>query len=397
MIAKNKWWFGSYLFFLISFAIWSYSLVHPSLVLTNFAPYCNFQQWMWQTFYSQRLLLVIAYLVIFIGLWVSFYYWQKSLPKKISRRSLLLLLAIICLPLLISHNALSADIFNYLFNAKMVVVYQQNPHLVSPWTVSDEWLRFMHNINSPAPYGYLWTGISIPLYLLGGGKFTLTWLIFKLFNYGGWLSTAWIFYPWIKNKKWWVILFFNPLLLIEIIANGHNDLWMMLPAVASLLLIKNKQNFKTIAGSLLLLIVSIAMKKVTIILVPFWLFLIFAHRIDWHSWRKTVVTFFQKYFFDFISLAMFAPLFTDRSWQFYPWYLLWSFIWLPWLQAKTWRNVLLIFSVTGLLRYIPYFLTLEYNQFTLNWQKIILWTPAIIYLIIVAGRWLIRKIRVKNH
>lgn len=362
---------------LIIYAIFSYSLTAPNLTLNSWPPYLSFQNWMWATFFNNRPLLTITYLAIIIGLFMSYFLIIKKWPQK--KKVPWWLPLLISAPLLISNNALSYDVFNYIFNAKMVSVYQVNPHLsVALDFANDNWTRFMHNTHTPAPYFYGWTGISLIPYFMGGGKFITTWLSFRLFS---WLSLGWLSYNLTKNSRqnmWLLTLLLNPLLLIEVISNSHNDLWMMVPALISMLMIAKNKNKMNIFYSLLLLLFSASMKLATLALLPLWLALFLPWKKLWPQLHSLVTNNWPL----ISSILMFLPLLTTRSKQFLPWYLIWPLIWLPLINEKwrVWKNVLIVLSVSSLFRYLPYLWAGNYDGVINNVQLLITWTPFTLYL-----------------
>lgn len=370
---------------------------------------------------------------------------DKQVQPNISRqrkqlstfnRYLILALAIILLPLLFSYNALSHDVFNYLFNAKMVVVYQANPHIqVALDFAQDNWTRFMHNTHTPAPYWYGWTGISLIPFSLGLGKFTLTWWLFRLFSVLSWMGLWWSWYKWGQwrgyrvTTYWMLAIALLPLMLIEVIVNGHNDLWMMVPAILSLgMILYRKLSWSTLLGSIALLAFSISIKYVTVVLLPLWL-LIFISRLmserSRHSrlnpesskrgvnqltWRLAPLTQLVIQLSPLIaSILLFTPLLTSRSQQFLPWYLTWSLVWTPLfvrkiqlppvnrqitqpnfhrliafisVLTKLWIAWLIALSISALFRYIPWLLAGgEYSVDLLLQQKLILWGGGVFMLL----------------
>ncbi|HEX7017340.1 MAG TPA: hypothetical protein VF209_00320 [Patescibacteria group bacterium] len=387
----------AYFLLLSAYSLFSYSLTAPNLILTSWPPYWNFQLYMWRTFFNNRVLLSQVYLML-VGAIVFFYlWWGTTRPVLVDFKTphwkkWLLVLLLVTIPLLASNNALSYDVFNYIFNAKMVAVYHANPHLETATNyLYDDWTRFMHNTHTPAPYGYGWTLLSLLPYSLGGGKFLLTWLSFRLFSLLSLLLLA-LTYLYALRKKLanvavvWLILL-NPLLLIEIISNSHNDLWMMVPAVWSLLLVSSDaqpikgSKFLTTGLSLILLALATSIKLATITLLPLWLALVIwdlgpIKRVplasdlgqflirDWPFWA---------------SILMFIPLLTLRSQQFHPWYLTWVLVWLPLIKvskaAKIWIPAILLLSISSLLRYLPYLYAGTFEGNVLWQQKMITWIP----------------------
>lgn len=398
LIQKSRGWLLVYFITLIIYSWFSYGLTTPNLILIQADWFSRFQFWMWDLFFNNRVLLVRTYLSLISLLFVSFGMTVYKLRQvDIGLKGKLFLLTFLCLPLILSYNALSADVFNYIFNAKMVVEYQADPHVKTALDFEyDPWVRFMHNIHTAAPYGYGWTLLSLPAYLVGMGKFFLTWISFRLFSFISlilaavsldWLS--WHFQQRPLKFKEWALLFLNPLILIEIVSNSHNDLWMMVPALVSLglLLAVKKLSLKTASLkntlpktiflkksgylflSLTLIAFSISIKLASAVLIPIWL-LLAVQALD-PSFKNSLVKWFNKHWPLLASILMFLPLFSPRSQQFHPWYLSWSLIWLPLIKLKWWKQLLLAFSITSLLRYVPFLRANDYDQAILFRQKII--------------------------
>lgn len=386
---------------ILAYVIFSYSLTSPNLVLTSWQPYWQFQTWIWQTLFNNAQLLTYYFVAIITGLWIS-YCWlllgQKKFFAGLVGWQRWLLVGVVSAPLVIASNALSYDVFNYLFNAKMIVVYGANPHISTALDFSqDLWVRFMHNIHTPAPYGYGWSGLSLLPYALGGGKLLPTLLSFRVFSWLSYLLLAGLYFSRAKNQPWltWAVLL-NPLVLIEIIGNSHNDLWMAVPAVASLLLVvkptkKSVGSFFTIVGSALLLAASISIKLATVAVLPVWLLL-----VAWPWLRlqfkkiplllQLLESVYQNWALT-ASFLLFVPLLTERSKYFLPWYITWSLVWLPFIAVRKlgkrnsigqrlerwWIIVVLSFSLSSLYRYVPFLLTGTYdgqvvpNQIAVTW------------------------------
>ncbi len=416
---------GLLLFFLVlvGYALWSYGLTDPNLVLLDWSPYWQFQQWAWQTLFHNRPLQTTLY-VLLVGALFVIYSWITWLLRKLDLpitniKHLLLAFCIYCVvvsPLFISYNALSHDVFNYIFNARMVVKYQANPHQdVALKYNYDPWTRFMHNTHTPAPYWYGWTAVSIFPYLLGFGKFVVVWFNFRLFALLSLFIYGLIIWSWQKQQKqtpklWQFAFFFlNPLIIIEIISNAHNDLWMMAPALlAFLLMLKQPKSTTWTIISLGCLLFSISTKYATLILLPLWLILlkfqdpkrgvfsIFTKIIN-SSWHKLIPW--------LISGLLFLPLLSDRSRWFLPWYLIWALSLTPLLVSEVWTSDLrrinisfldkigsrsllwgkywifwlLALSLSSLFRYVPWLWQGEYSQKITTEEIIITWLGGLLY------------------
>ena len=198
------------------------------------------------------------------------------------------------------------------------------------------------------------------------------------------------------------LVFLNPLFLIEIVSNMHNDLWMMVPGVISIALFTslapNKlPEIKKLLLAITLLGISISIKLVTVVLVPLAILIVieknFLFRISEYLAGKMPVfkavpaqllTTFESKLYRFVpliaSLLLFIPLFTVRSQQFLPWYLTWLLVWLPFIESKVWKTTILLFSVSSLLRYVPWLWTGGFDGDVVMYQKLVTWLPVGIYL-----------------
>jgi len=401
---KIAWCF--YLLVVSIFAVFAYGLTVPNLVLHSSALFWQFQTFMWRTFFNQRVVLTQTYVVLVTCLFAVYGYliWQTLRQPQILTwkiwRSYLPWLVVLLIPLWFGYNALSADIFNYIFNARMIVLYHANPYVqVALDFPSDPWTRFMHNVHTTSPYGYGWTAFSTILYVLGLGKFLWTWLLFKasaMFSLLA-LSIAYGFdfkdeyYGQISLTSFLVVLL-NPLFLLEYGLRGHNDIWMMVLALISFRLLVKKGKLPDVVSlivSLGLLALSVTLKFATELLVPIWILVALVK-----FWPNLPLrSFILKWWPVLASVVMFLPLATARSQYFNPWYLSWSFVWIPlfpWRETGKWlkevplllTTILISFSVTSLVRYIPWLLTNGYGNVVLREEYVITWSAIPLALIV---------------
>lgn len=384
---------GTWIFLLscLVLAVWSYSYTDPNLMFLSHPWYAAFQRWMWTwrgSVLSNTWLYVMSLCALGIGYTLLL---QRSLTRW--QKGILLLSGV---ALLVANNALSHDIFNYLFNAKMVVVYGANPHMQTALDfASDPWVRFMHNIHTPAPYGWMWTLLSLIPFAAGLGTFLLSWLAMKVWMAIGLVLLLFMLWrlvvhnqlPWMR---WWSLAL-HPLLLIETLLNGHNDVWMMWPALGAVLLAhqwpqrrwKEWQLWAGILGAAGLLAFSISLKFVTVVLVP--LFFLFLPRLPRIAERIRKI--FAPWWADFAALALLLPLFTARSQQFHPWYLIWALSFWPLMRSHLLRSILLGLSFSSLFRYLPWMdAQLEYTPLVLLQQKFLTWSGALLGAVVFFWR-----------
>ncbi len=389
--SKSSIWILFLFIFILNalYSVWSFAFTDPNLVLTSWPPFWNFQQFMWS---MSKQTLTYAYVAIVFGqFFLSVFVSKRAKTFNFDFKHWLIAFFIVTAPLLFSNNALSHDVFNYIFNARMVIKYQMNPHVqVAQHFFYDPWIRFMHNIHTPAPYFYGWTALSLLPYVLGFEKFLLTWLLFRAWSALGLLLTFLIIWLMMKklhkeNRFHFSLLLFNPLLYIELISNSHNDGWLTWPALLSLYLVQpskknTKLSFGKIIVSLLLLLLSMSTKYVTILLVPIWLLFVLHASVDkfLNRFHLSVLRAFNL--FDLSAFFLFLPLLSARSQQFHPWYLSWSIIFLPLMKNTYAKLALVVLSVSSMLRYVPWLYNgaFEYTpQIEMN-EKLITWVPLII-------------------
>lgn len=447
MTKKYRLWLIIYIFLLIIGAFFSWGLVVPNLIFNQSEFWLNWQWWQWGLWNKHREIMAVSFLIWAVMIFISYLQLishfptfsknnssSPSFPRKLSLtnqkktislfypfsnqrhqsdkkslyypwRYILFSLFLLIIPLLFAYNAFSADIFNYIFNAKMVTVYQTNPHLVPATTFTeDPMISFMHNSHTTAPYGYIWTALTVPLYLLSFGKFSLAWLIFKFSALVSLLLTVWLV-TWLFSEtrpssssspipldlKPLALLFFNPLFLLEILMNNHNDLWMMAGALASLGLItiyrqRPRRSIFLVILSGIFLALSIGIKYSSLVVLPFWLYLLCGPEIirslRW-PWLASFSSWLEKHFFDLIVLAFFLLLLLPRTQFFHPWYLLWALVWLPFCRWRWTKTALIAFSFSSFLRYLPWLWAGNYAGSVLLYQQLITWVGAGIILIVV--------------
>jgi len=390
----------SYFLLFVIFSVFSFVLTDPNLFLLKSDLFVSFQTYLWKNILPMQNFRTIFYGSLIIVIFINYLLILKNWPKLNlnSKKNFWRFIIIISLPLIFSYNALSYDLFNYIFNAKMVIEFGANPHIQTAINFPDEpMLRFMNNVHTPAPYGYGWTVLSLLPYLAGLGKFLSTFLVFKLFAFMSLLLTLFITEKFFKKINYFklALLYLNPLFLIEILSSSHNDLWMLAPALLAIYLATNlnsKKLFK-IFFIIILMVVSVSIKYATIVLLPFLIYLIFKDKLE-----KLIKL---PYIFDLMSLALFLPLLTERSRYFLPWYLIWSLIFVPLIKNKFLRNLLIVFSFSSLLRYLPWFYYLPWMSFHLDssslfpLQKLITWTIPGFYLLLSGVVFLFNRRREK--
>lgn len=407
-----------YFVLLGAYAVFSYSLTLENLVLSSFQPYWQFQLFLWEHVLGNRSVLtwlfiglITALFVVYAALITQIQKQQATISAIPTKKKLLLFLLLIS-PLLVSYNALSTDVFNYIFNARIIFTYQENPRVMAAIDYpQDPWQRFMVNNYHPSPYGYGWLALSVVPYVFGVGKFITTWFSFRLFS----LASLLLLIPTVQQlhlvlfkKKpaitTMALLFLNPLVLLEVVSNFHNDLWMMVPALWSFIFVvqayqSREKRWLRLLASAVLIWFSITTKLASVVLVPivggFFLAALVKQVLprlgDWItkvadalSWRTVVPV--------IASIGFFFPLLTVGSQRFHPWYWLWVLVWLPLIKYRVLRNILLLFTISSLFRYVPWLQTGSYAPEILLRQQFVTFLVPSIYILGVGVYTMFKKL-----
>src|SRR5258708_5653680 len=357
---KLRLWFSWVLFLLpaLGWFFWSFILTDRSLLYSSSPIFLAFQNFWWQ-FANMHPVLTITYMILVGVLFGLYGVILKKLQKSDSLKvgSFILPLGIFFLFFALSNPALSYDLFNYIFDAKLVIHYHLDPHTTSSILFSgkDDWVRFMRNVFFPTTYGYMWTALSLIPFVVGLGKFLLVFISFKLFMLLG-LGLLFLLQRKMGARLQSLALFFlSPLVLLETLSSGHNDIWMMLLAFASLAFLlpgKGKNSLLLVIWkvmlSFILLYASSEVKRSTALLLPVWGVLaggLFMQFVSVPTLMKRIYTWMRMWWADLCALLLFVPLFTELSRQFNPWYLIWSLSFLPFIKSKTLKIFLICFSL----------------------------------------------------
>lgn len=345
----KKFIFFLYSVFLFLFTIFSYVFVDPNLsyfknVYSNFA-------------FSNRLLTTIFYgtsIVIFF-VFYGFFIWLGD-KKKLRLKEVFVLVMVTVGILFFSYPAmLSYDIFNYIATSKTLFFYHENPYVVMPIEfIGDPLLFFTHAANKIALYGPLWILLTGVPYFLGVGNFIITLFAFKLFVTIFYLAMIFIVWRISKNILSIILFGLNPLIIIETIVSGHNDIVMLfLVLLCFFLLVKKK-----ILPAILFFVLSIFIKYTTILLIPVFLFIV------WKTIRKKEFSLMKIFYYS--SLLMYiAFLLSPIREEIYPWYAIWF---LPFVFLIPERKILLAvsmaFSFDLMFRYVPFMFSGTYSGLT---------------------------------
>lgn len=291
--------------------------------------------------------------------------------------------------LIFAYPFLSSDLFNYLFDAKIILNYHVSPYTHRPLDFpNDEWLRFMRWIHRYSPYGPLWLGVSLVPAALGFGKFILNFLAFKIFIAAFHLINTYLIYKILAKidaKKALLGTAFyalNPLFLIEGITNAHNDSILATFLLANIFFAVFVKNIP----ALLSIIAGILIKYIQILTLP--AFILY--------WVFKKINIKQLIFANFAAMAIFTYLFSSfritvpfvssgaTQVQFQPWYLFWALPFIAILPKVSLITIAITVSLGASARYLPYLYYGDWSQpGTTIFMQAVTIVPPVVALVIL--------------
>lgn len=350
--------------------LYSLTQIDLNLFLFKFDSWVKFQRVFQNIGYFQRPLSAYIYILVLLLLFISYIGFLYLVRKnKIKEKEIWKLILFSAVLLIFSYNAFSYDLFNYIFDAKIITHYGQNPYLHKALDYQgDPMLNFMHWTHRTYPYGPSWLALTFPLSFMGFNFFLPTILMFKSLMSISFVGTVYFINKLLKkvdskNSLFGTVFFaLNPLIIIEGLVSAHLDIVMAFFGVLSFyLLFTNKK-----ALSFLSLIFSGGIKFATGFLLPVFLLGIF---------RKDRIPFEKLSLLSVVLMILTVVISAFRT-NYQPWYLLEV---LPFAAFVSKRSFILIpsiiFSFASLLIYVPFL-------YTGNWNPPI---PDILNYIIEAG------------
>jgi len=364
-------------------AVFTYSYVDLNLTLSQNPIFLSFAKTMQQLGYYNRPIAALVYLTLVIFTF-SFFILNLWLfyRSKVSLKYLKVLLITNSLILIFAYPFLSSDIFNYMFDAKIILTYHANPYTHKPLDFpNDEWLRFMRWIHRYSPYGPLWLGYSLIPAVLGFGKFILNLLTFKLFIAVFHTINAYLIYKIsqkINPKKsifWTATYALNPLFLIEGVANAHNDILVATLLLLSVYFVSHKKN----VFAILSLIFGTLIKYIPVINIP-WIILPILRK-DPKKYILASLISLSLFTYFFSSFKITVPFVSSGATQvqFQPWYLFWTLPYVSLLGSISLLLVTVSLSIGSSLRYLPYLYYGDWSHFgTNNYLQFVTVVPLLI-------------------
>lgn len=387
-------------------AIFSYSYVDLNLTIAQNPLVIRFIGAMQQLGYFHRPQATFIYISLIILIF-SFFIFNLWLfyKNKIGARYLKLSTAANVFILIFAYPFLSSDLFNYLFDAKIILTYHASPYTHRPLDFpNDDWIRFMRWIHRYSPYGPLWLGMSLVPAVLGFGKFILNFLAFKLFIAAFHLINTYLIYKILTKINPSAALVgtafyaINPLFLLEGVANAHHDSILATTMLASIYFFVKGRMFLSYVS----LFAGTGIKYIPILNLPW---LIMAHLYPKVGNSRKMDNINLLILTNIMTMAAFTYLNSSfritvpfvsagaTQVQFQPWYLFWT---IPFIALLPKLPLIIIASaicISASLRYLPYLYYGDWSQpGTVSFMQIITVAPPILLAIaLLTGKLLSKK------
>ncbi len=290
---------------LIVLSIYSYSLIDLNLTMFNHPLWEQFREKIITLGYFHRDISWIIYASL-VALLFLFHFYFVSRYKKQNGFTLALIIGGI---LLLAYPFLSHDFFNYIFDARIVTHYHRSPYeLFAGFFYDDPWIRFMHWTGRRYPYGPTFLPITLIPSFLGASKFLLNFIFFKMIFVFFYILAVFRLHK--INNKWSLYFATQPLIIIEGLVVGHNDLMGVALAICGITYLIQKHKVR----GYIFLLLSGGIKYITL---PFLLY----------SNKNSKIN------YAIFIIIIFMLLFVGRGSEIQPWYFLAFFALVPFYES----------------------------------------------------------------
>lgn len=216
----------------------------------------------------------------------------------------------------------SKDVFFYMGSGRAFDRYDINPYTTSIAEIDD--VEASDYIIKAVGNQSVYTFVYGPIFLTICGllsKISFSSLIvflyeFKILNLITYLITVYLVYLLTKKKKLTIAYAFNPLVLLEVLVNVHNDIFALLFAFLGIFFIKEAEKCRESLGKselsficgLICLVLSACVKYVAIIILPF----VILYRLrNEKMWKKIILGMVYLLVFFGMFGVMYMPYFDN--------------------------------------------------------------------------------------
>lgn len=389
---KFSWLISSYFLVIFGLFFYSYTQVDLSLTLSRASIFQTIEKAFQYIGYFQRPSSTDIYLTL-LGFLFLFYFIFLSKANRISRATFWKIIIAVSVILAFSYNGFSYDLFNYIFDAKIITHYHLNPYLYKALDFpKDPMLSFMHWTHRTYPYGPFWLVLTVPLSFIGFGFFLPTFFLFKLFTAGCFVGCVYFVEKILqkidsKNVLFGTILFaLNPLVIIESLVSAHNDIPMLFLGLIGTWLLLEKKWLRGIV----FMVLSALTKQTGVFLLPVGL----AYALQ-TIFKKKIVS--ERMFLFLLALSMVGGfIFILTRLEVQPWYILWFLPFLSFIKPNKILTALIVgISLGLLLRYAPFLYQGDWNGMVPVVEKYVTFVTPVVFVGVAVFWSVIRKIYAK--
>lgn len=215
-------------------------------------------------------IIIIGLLLVFSVIYIKVIKHEKEIFKN--KKQIMLFILIISFIFMMILPFLSGDIYYYIGDSWINAKYGENPYYTTVKNVQDNGINdeILNNTgywsHTTSIYGPIWNSFAKLLVSLSFGRVTIALFIFKIASLLIHVLNSYLIAKITKSNKYMLLYGLNPLVLIELLSNVHNDIYLILFILLALyFLIKRKNIYFTV----IFLALSIAIKYSTVLIVPF--------------------------------------------------------------------------------------------------------------------------------
>ncbi|MCL4359706.1 hypothetical protein M1555_00425 [Patescibacteria group bacterium] len=350
-------------------AVFTYGFVDPNLHLSGNPLYAALHGPLMELVFRHRPAATAVYAVCICVLFLVYYFSFRKTDTSVGKHPRFRLLFLVGIIYVIAYPAFSYDIFNYVLSAKVAFFYHENPWIVMPVAIPNEpMLAFTRAANKVTLYGPTWVFLTAIPWFLGRGTVWAELILFKSLSFIWYLGALRLIYRITKDPK--AVLFFgmNPLVLIEVLLSGHNDIVMMVFSLFAVSTIASGKRSTRYAG-IGSFVLSVFVKGATVVLLPLW-FLRNPTREVLFRWAYILM----------FVIFLLSPI---RE-EMYPWYAVWFLVFaavIPIRKGSFIHPFSIVLTFSLLLRYIPYMLTFSYGGPGPIMRELLTAVPVLFYLV----------------
>ena len=276
-----------YLAFTLPFPLNRYYAVNPPV------DYAKLTQHSALGFTAYLVGIIVLFMLYLVGLGLL----ARSNNIERNIRFILMTAGIFAVILIFSYPQTAIDLFINAIRSRAWALYGLSPFITSPEAIppSDPWVGLAGEwVDIASPYGPIWELLSLGAYYFSGGGFLNHLFAIKVLCALAYIGSAWLVYCIILEirPEWAVVgtAFFawNPLVLFESVQNAHNDIVMvffLLAAIWAFVQLMHATDRKKKLGYsgifVLAVALSILVKFVTVLVLPFMLLTLALRQKTW--------------------------------------------------------------------------------------------------------------------